>query len=132
MLMILTGCCANSTATCQNEASDSSGSATIKATSMKSEMACKLTTPELRKRKEEVIEVLKLKILKKVELQNGYRFYFEGTDEILDSLNSFVKTERLCCDFFNFSILVSNDSTAALEITGDEGVKEFIKMELGM
>ncbi|HTE31264.1 MAG TPA: hypothetical protein VK666_12875 [Chryseolinea sp.] len=96
------------------------------------EMTCKLTSPELRKRKEEVIEVLKLKIVKKVELKNGYRFYFDGTDETLDSLNSFVKTERLCCDFFNFGILVSSDSTAALEITGKEGVKEFIKTELEM
>jgi hypothetical protein len=96
------------------------------------EMACKLTSPELRKRKEEVIEVLKSKMVKKEELQNGYRFYFDGNDEILDSLNSFVKTERLCCDFFNFAILVWNDSTAALEITGGEGVKEFIKTEQEM
>lgn len=38
----------------------------------------------------------------------------------------------MCCDFFNFKLLVSNDSTVWLEISGADGTKEFIKTELEM
>jgi hypothetical protein len=95
-------------------------------------MACKLTSPELRKRKEEVISKLKALVLEKKELPDGYAYKFDGTDEILDSLTAFIKSERLCCDFFDFMLLVSNDAVAWLEITGEKGAKEFIKTELGM
>ncbi len=95
-------------------------------------MACKLTSPELRKRKEEVISRLKQQVLEKREFTDGYAYKFNGTDELLDSLTAFIKSERMCCDFFNFKLLVSNDSFIWLEISGDQGVKEFIKTELEM
>lgn len=95
-------------------------------------MTCKLTSPELRKRKEEVIAQLKRQVREKKELPDGFAFRFDGTDEILDSLTAFIKSERMCCDFFHFKLLVSNDHTAWLEISGPEGAKEFIKTELEM
>lgn len=45
----------------------------------KREVSCKLTSPELRKRKEEIITVLKSKILEKQELADGYKYKF-GAD----------------------------------------------------
>ncbi|MEZ2338550.1 hypothetical protein AB6735_23080 [Mucilaginibacter sp. RCC_168] len=39
-----------------------------------------------------------------------------GTDHNVDLLADFIKTERQCCDFFNFSIDVNNDETARLKI----------------
>jgi hypothetical protein len=101
------------------------------ATALKA-MACKLTSPELRKRKEEVIAQLKAKVLDKKELADGYSYKFNGTDEMLDSLTAFIKSERLCCDFFNFKLSVSADSVAWLEILGPDGVKDFIRTELEM
>lgn len=96
------------------------------------EMSCKLTTPELRERKETVIASLKKKVIEKKELKNGYAFRFAGTDNILDELTEFIKTERECCDFFTFAISVSGDKSEAwLELTGADGVKEFITAELG-
>jgi len=95
-------------------------------------MTCKLTSPQLRKRKEDVLSKIKALVLEKKELPNGYAYRFQGTDEILDSLTSFVKSERLCCDFFNFSLQISNQAVVWLEITGAKGVKEFIKTELEM
>lgn len=105
-----------------------------KALNMKEEkaLACKLTSPELRKRKEEVIAVLKGKVVEKKELKNGYKYRFEGTDEMLDNLTAFIKSERQCCNFFNFKLSVMNDTSIWLEISGDDGVKEFIEAELEM
>jgi hypothetical protein len=94
-------------------------------------IACKLTSPELRKRKEEVIASLKSKILEKEELTKGYKYKFEGSDQVIDEITSFIKTERLCCDFFDFSISISGNQLW-LSITGPKGAKEFMKAELDM
>jgi hypothetical protein len=96
-------------------------------------ITCKLTTPELQKRKATTIANLKQKILQRKELSNGYAYQFTGTDAVVDELTIFVKTERLCCDFFNFTLTVKGDGTAAwLNITGPKGAKEFITSEIGL
>lgn len=90
-------------------------------------LACRLTSPELQKRKKEVIAVLKASVLETEELDNGFRYRFKGSDRMIDELISFIKTERQCCDFFSFNISIGNTGGDAwLEITGEEGVKEFI------
>jgi hypothetical protein len=94
-------------------------------------VTCKLTTAELQKRKATVIAELKALVLERKELENGYSYKFEGTDETLDKLNDFIKTERMCCDFFTFHITVE-DQTALLSITGSNGAKEFLKAEVDL
>ncbi len=94
-------------------------------------VTCKLTTPELQKRKATVIADLKALVLSREELTNGYGYKFQGTDEILDKLNDFIKTERMCCDFFTFQLTVEED-VALLHITGPEGTKEFLKAEVDL
>lgn len=104
-----------------------------KAKNKSKEMSCKLTSPELQKRKETVIAGLKKQIIQKKELKNGYAFQFSGSDNILDELTEFIKTERECCNFFTFTISISGDKTEAwLELTGEKGVKHFIMAELGL
>lgn len=93
------------------------------------EMTCKLTSPELRKRKETVLADLRKMVIETKELTNGYSFKFEASDAIFDQLNEFVKTERQCCDFFTFKISTSGKETW-LELTGADGAKDFIKTEL--
>jgi hypothetical protein len=96
-------------------------------------VACKLTTPEFRERKKHVIAILKSKVLEKTELENGYCYSFEGSDTMLDSLVAFIKTERQCCNFFTFNLCVLDDPNCLrLTLTGPEGVKEFIRAELGL
>lgn len=97
----------------------------------KKPVICKLTTPELQKRKVTVIAQLKTIMLERKELENGYSFKFEGKDEILDRLNDFIKTERMCCDFFTFQITIA-ENTALLIITGPNGAKEFLKEEVNL
>lgn len=94
-------------------------------------LTCKLTTSELQERKKTVIAELKSQVLEKVETDNGFKYKFEGSDKMLDLLNSFIKTERLCCDFFVFNLTASSDTNFAwLELSGPEGAKDFIKHEI--
>lgn len=94
-------------------------------------IACKLTSPEMQKRKITVIASLKKQILEKKTLNNGYAYKFKGTDSVVDELAEFVKTERLCCDFFDFELKVAGDTSFAwLTITGPKGAKDFITSEL--
>jgi hypothetical protein len=96
-------------------------------------MVCKLTTPELQKRKATVLASLKSQITEKKELTNGFAFKFPGNDLVLDELTEFIKTERACCDFFTFGLSVSGDKSAIwLQITGEDGAKDFISIELGL
>jgi len=95
----------------------------------KKEVACKLTTPELRERKEKVIAMLRENVLEKEELQKGFRYKFLATDEMLDELTAFIKSERVCCNFFDFTLNLSGQ-IAWLSITGPDGTKNFIKTEL--
>jgi hypothetical protein len=94
------------------------------------DLSCKLTTPELQKRKTEVIAALKKKVLEKKELNNGYSFRFDGSDETFGQLTDFIRSERRCCDFFSFHLQVKDTSTIWIDITGPEGTKEFITTEM--
>jgi hypothetical protein len=47
-------------------------------------MTCKLTTPELQKRKTTVIADIKKLIKEKTELTNGFAYRFDGSDKNLD------------------------------------------------
>ncbi|HWW42229.1 hypothetical protein [Pedobacter sp.] len=97
----------------------------------KVEFTCKLTSAEMRKRIETVVASLKKQVIEKKELQNGYAYKFKGNNKVVDELTEFIKTERVCCDFFDFSLSVNGDTSFAwLSITGPEGVKKFISSEL--
>jgi hypothetical protein len=105
----------------------------LAAKNKKVELTCKLSSPELRKRKETVIKNLKSQMLEKNELPNGYAYKFPGTDKMVDELAEFIKTERNCCDFFIFNLSIGGDKGEAwLEITGPKETKDFIKTELEM
>ena len=93
-------------------------------------LTCKLTTPELQHRRATVVEELKGLLNKKEEIAGGLQFAFQSTDAILDKLMDFIKSERLCCEFFSFRLSVIQE-TAILEVTGPEGSREFLEHEVG-
>jgi hypothetical protein len=96
------------------------------------DLACSLSAPELQNRKATVLNLLKTQISEQNELENGFSFKFTGNDEIMDNLVSFIKSERQCCPFFTFNLVVGNDKDSIwLHLTGPAGAKEFIKSEIG-
>lgn len=96
------------------------------------EIACKLTSAELRARREGVIAELRKKVLETVETTYGYAFKFAGSDATLGELMVFIQAERQCCGFFTFKLGIQDtESPIWLEVSGRSGVKSFIKEELG-
>ena len=97
------------------------------------QLVCKLTTPELQKRRLTVIEDLKKVLLKKDVLADGLAFTFPSNDAILVQLIEFIKSERLCCDFLSFklNIAANTPEVVTLEITGPAGTQEFLEHEVG-
>ena len=108
-------------------------------------LSCKLTTPELRKRKETVIASLKKQVLETKELDNGFAYKFNNSASTKKELNEFMISEKECCNFFDFKLTTTTyysslsmgegraEVTAQwLEITGPAGTKQFKKTELAM
>ena len=93
-------------------------------------LACKLTTPELQQRRRTVIAGLLPLLQSRKEINDGLAYTFCFEDKTLDKLIDFIKSERLCCEFFSFRLDIARE-TATLEITGPEGTKEFLEHELG-
>lgn len=93
---------------------------------------CKLSSRELRHRKATVIAGLKGLVLEKYETSGGFKYGFDSSDQTFGLLCEFIRTERLCCDFFTFSLTISDrESPVWLELSGPEGTKEFIGHEIG-
>jgi hypothetical protein len=66
------------------------------------------------------------------ELPNGFAFQLPGESDTLRLLTEFISLERLCCPFFGFTIEIEPEGGAVwLQLTGREGVKPFIKAEIG-
>ena len=64
------------------------------------------------------------------ETAMGYRFEF-ADDAIYPVLTHWVSLEHRCCPFLNFGIALG-PGRASLELSGPEGVKEFLRLELGL
>lgn len=67
------------------------------------------------------------------ELPNGYAFRLPAESSTIMSVAEWVTFERLCCPFFNFALELEGEGKPLwLRMTGREGVKPFMKSELGI
>jgi hypothetical protein len=99
-----------------------------------SPFACVMDAIEPQKREPHIANarVLFNRVLEIIELDDGYAFRFSNEEGVLSQLTEFIVLERLCCPFFGFAILVEPEGGAVwFRLTGREGVKPFIKAELG-
>lgn len=65
-----------------------------------------------------------------VETAKGYEFQFSPKTISLDELAQWVAAESKCCPFFDFHIDVEREgSLLCLRLTGEEGIKAFIRAE---
>jgi len=89
--------------------------------------------PEERPRYDALRGWLEKAALEIQELPNGYAFSLPPESDAPVKLAEFVSLERLCCPFLNFVIEVEPGQRAVwLRMTGCEGVREFLKEELGL
>ncbi|MDT4954956.1 MAG: hypothetical protein QOJ02_3094 [Acidobacteriota bacterium] len=66
------------------------------------------------------------------ELPNGYAFQLPDESEMLQLVTEFISLERLCCPFFGFTLEIEPEGGSVwLQLTGREGVKPFIRAEIG-
>ena len=66
------------------------------------------------------------------ELPNGYSFRLPNESDVLLKAAEFISLERLCCPFFGFALEVAPEGGSVwLSLTGRDGVKPFIRAELG-
>jgi hypothetical protein len=90
----------------------------------------KALTPEERAHHTELTEKLLATRKEIVETANGYEFQFSPKEISLSELADFVAAESKCCPFFDFHIdLEGEGSLLCLRLTGEEGIKPFIRSE---
>jgi hypothetical protein len=67
------------------------------------------------------------------ELADGYSFRFPSDEATIQKAAEWVTLERRCCPFITFGIEIGREGgPLLLRLTGREGVKPFLKMELGI
>jgi hypothetical protein len=70
---------------------------------------------------------------KSVETPGGYEFQFDPKSITLAELADWVGAESKCCSFLDFHIDVeAGGKLLCLRLTGEEGVKAFIRTEFGV
>lgn len=87
-------------------------------------VACTLTEEQEERRSEQVLSVLASTYEGTEERSDGYIFLFDGTDESLSAVATFVANEQQCCSFADYTITVSPPyEKTRLTVTGPDGTK---------
>ena len=67
------------------------------------------------------------------ELSNGYAFRLSADSSTILLAAEWITFERRCCPFFNFALDIESEKQSLwLNVTGREGVKAFMQLELGV
>jgi hypothetical protein len=97
-------------------------------------IACNLNGLNEAERRESraLLERMGTAIIRVDELSTGYALHIDEARLTLSALTRWVDLERRCCPFFHFDVeVLPNGAGTRLRLTGADGVKEFIKSELG-
>ena len=90
----------------------------------------KALTPEQRAHHKQLSEKLMAARKEIVESAKGYEFQFSPENVSLADLADWVTAESKCCPFFDFHIDLENEGKLiCLRLTGEEGIKAFIRVE---
>jgi len=93
----------------------------------------KALTPEERTRHKQLSKKLTAQRKEIMETEKGYEFQHSPADISLSELAEWVGAESKCCPFFDFHIdLEREGKLLCLRLTGEEGIKTFIRAEFGV
>src|SRR5262245_3542052 len=106
-----------------------------KKAAQESPFACNMLAldAEGRKRHKVVSERMRAAVKETQDLPDGHAFRFEANQDTILLVSEFIARERLCCPFFRFELIAEQENGPLwLRLRGREGVREFIKAELGL
>jgi hypothetical protein len=84
---------------------------------------------EQRSRHSELSGFLRARLMIVREIAKGYEFEFPAIPDNYRALTELTPLEHACCPFFTISIVLRQDDQLVWQLTGDEGVKQFIRHE---
>ena len=85
-------------------------------------------TPEQRSRHSHLAKQLRSMLRSFRELPDGFEFEFPFDSATYEALSELTPLEHACCPFFTIAIRLEQDNLL-WQLTGCEGVKQFIRME---
>jgi hypothetical protein len=89
--------------------------------------------PEQRKRYDILTKDVLAKHLEIKELPDGYGIRFPNNRTLFTALSEWATLEQLCCPFLTLTLELHHDQGPIwLKASGKEGVKEFLRVELGI
>ena len=89
--------------------------------------ACRLSPARLARRRAELARGLVGAIAEVRELEDGYAFRLPSDDRWIARAARFIATERRCCPFFRFELVVESDGGPTwLRLRGASDVKAYI------
>lgn len=92
-------------------------------------LACKLTGPELLKRKSMLQKEIFAQVLKSEEKDDGYTFYFKDDEDFLLTMMDYVLAEKKCCPFLTYQLSIQpNGEGISLSVSGPPPAKDMIRM----
>jgi hypothetical protein len=106
-----------------------------KSVTSESQIACNLNAldKEQRRRHQSLTEQLHAATQETRELPDGYSFRLPSDEATIQRTAEWITLERRCCPFIAFGIDVDREGGPLwLSLTGREGVKPFLKAELGV
>ena len=101
---------------------------------MKTTIACDLgaLTAQERERRRTLVASFARAVIGRGELSNGFEFQVDPAKVELIAISEWIALEHRCCPFLHFRIEVGPaDTHTVVALTGGEGVKEFLRAELG-
>jgi hypothetical protein len=88
---------------------------------------------EQRKRYDILTKELLAKHLEIKELPDGYGIRFPNNRSFFASLSEWATLEQLCCPFLTLTLELQRDQGPVwLKASGEDGVKDFLRAELGI
>jgi hypothetical protein len=110
-------------------------SAMTEQTELRTQFFCDLASmnAEQRARYRDVTQQMRAATPVIEELADGYALRFGMDSSLCLVVAEFITLERLCCPFLDLMLEVAREGgPMQLKLTGSEGVKQFLRMELGL
>jgi hypothetical protein len=89
-------------------------------------IVCTLTVPELQERRRNVLDAIRAKAIDVRPTADGYSYSFSPTPEVLVQLTRLIESERQCCQFLTFTLIVAPRQPITLEVSGPPAAKAII------